>query len=105
MAALDCREETLNSLHPERYSGTLLLGDFNFDFGPNVPQNNYHHKLIAISDFFGLNQLVTNYTRTPENGTPTLLDHVYSTSAEQIHEVQVTEKLATSDHHMVTFKS
>ena len=32
-----------------------------------------------------------------------MIDLVFTSSAMQVFDVQVTEKLATSDHHMVTF--
>ena len=105
MEALDCLEETLTNLHPERFAGTLLLGDFNVDFAltRDPRRKSYFDKLIAISDIFGLQQLVSDYTRTPDVGSPSMIDLVFTSSAMQVFDVQVTEKLATSDHHMVTF--
>ena len=107
MEALDCLEETLTNLHPERFAGTLLLGDFNVDFAPTreTSRSSYYNKLTAISDVFGLQQLVNQYTRIPEVGSPSRLDLVFTSSAEQVHDVQVTEKLTpTADHLMTTFK-
>ena len=105
MKALDCLEETLTNLHPERFDGTLLLGDFNVDFAltRDPRRKSYFDKLPAISDIFGLQQLVSDYTRTPNVGSPSMIDLVFTSSAVQLFDVQVTEKLATSDHHMVTF--
>ena len=105
MEALDCLEETLTNLHPERFAGTLLLGDFNVDFAltRDPRRKSYFDKLTAISDIFGLQQLVSDYTRTPDVGSPSMIDLVFTSSAAQVFDVQVTEKLATSDHHMVTF--
>ena len=66
-------------------------------------RKSYFNKLTAISDIFGLQQLVSDYTRTPDFGSPSIIDLVFTSSAVQVFDIQVTEKLATSDHHMVTF--
>ena len=91
-------EETLTNLHPERFAGTLLLGDFNVDFAltRDPRRKSYFHKLTAISDIFGLHQLVSDYTRTPDVGSPSMINLVFTSSAVQVFDVQVTEKLATS---------
>ena len=106
MEALDCLEEILANFHPERFAGILLLGDFNVDFASTRDNRNstYFEKLTAISDISGLHQLVTDYTRIPDATSPSMIDLVFSSSTDQVYDVQVTEKLTPSaDHCMVTF--
>ena len=45
MVSLDFLEETLHCLHPERYAGTLLMGDFNAD----QLQSNTNSKFSGVS--------------------------------------------------------
>ena len=105
MEALDCLEDPLTYLNPERFAGTLLLGGFNVDFAltRDPRRKSYYDKLTAISDIFALQQLVRDYARTSDVGSPSMIDLVFTSSAIEVFDVQFTEKLATSDHHMVTF--
>ena len=102
MLSLDCLEETLHCLHPERYAGTLLMGDFNADQLQSNAHSKFVIRLSEITDSFGLHQLVKDITR---NNPDSILDLVYTTHPDQITDAAAAEKLATSDHYMVTFSS
>ena len=75
---------------------------------PNADQlqSNAHSKFVIrlseITDSFGLHQLVKDITR---NNPDSILDLVYTTHPDQITDAAAAEKLATSDHYMVTFSS
>ncbi|XP_072046304.1 uncharacterized protein [Amphiura filiformis] len=100
MESLDCLEETLYSLHPERYAGTLLMGDFNVDQSQSNHNSIYVTRLSDIADSFGLHQHVNDITR---NNPDSILDLVFNTNPDHIADAAASEKLATSDHYMVTF--
>ena len=102
MVSLDCLEETLHCLHPEHYAGTLLMGDFNADQLQSNAHSKFVIRLSEITDSFGLHQLVKDITR---NNPDSILDLVYTTHPDQITDAAAAEKLATSDHYMVTFSS
>ena len=69
-------------------------------------QSNAHSKFVIrlseITDSFGLHQLVKDITR---DNPDSILDLVYTTHPDQITDAAAAEKLATSDHYMVTFSS
>lgn len=74
----------------------IIVGDFNIDL---KTVSTYSKKIIDLFEFFGLNQLITEYTRVTQYSA-TLIDYLV-TNDENVLKHEVTDYFKISDHSNV----
>ena len=75
-----------------------MLGDLHCNLASPTPDANTHHSL-AISDLYGLKQLINEPTRLTES-LSTLIDLIYTNSTDWVGCSSVSH-IAISDHNLV----
>ena len=79
-------QQNLSSIEFEHYNGCLLLGDFNVDMSPQVPNSATRNRMLDVTNEFGLYQMVTNVTRpsleTADQGS--IIDLVFTNRPDWI---------------------
>ena len=75
-----------------------MLGDLHCNLASPTPDANTHHSL-AISDLYGLKQLINEPTRLTES-LSTLIDLIYTNSTDWVGCSSVSH-IAISDHNLI----
>jgi hypothetical protein len=77
----------------------IILGDFNIDVSKN---RYYSKKLIDLYEFYGLRQIVTDYTRIT-NGSNSIIDLVLTNETDLI--TYMEDKANIADHRTIVIES
>lgn len=99
-SSLDDLESLLTGLDLLAYKSCVILGDFNIDLlkaSDSLPL-----ELLGIMSGLGLSQLVGEPTRSTASSS-SLIDHVYVSGREMVHDLAVGTPLASSDHFSISF--
>ena len=72
----------LASLNISVFSLFILLGDFNVNM--NDPSHHLYHKVVSLTDYFHLNQVVSDFTHHSPCGSKLLIDLVFTSSLSQV---------------------
>ena len=80
-----------------------LMGDFNVDWNPDLPDSLNRLALCDFADSLNLVQLVSDVTRpsTNSNSTGSIIDLVFCSAPEHVSHVQTVSNPVSSDHHAV----
>ena len=94
-------DSTLEELPPNKQKSLVLLGDFNIDSrNQNLPSLSL---INSIQDKFGLQQVVTEPTRTSST-SETIIDHAYLADKAMLSSCETEPPLEDSDHRSISLK-
>ena len=97
-------DDALNKLNLDRYSGFILMGDFNINWSSD------NSSLLAttlhdLANAYCFEILVNETTRSSSDlSSNTTIDLIFTSRPDRVCDVKVEPGLSTSDHYLVSFR-
>ena len=98
--ALNTLQTALESLPHSTLLNLVLLGDFNVDYTSPSPALN---QILALSDLFSLDQIVSHPTHFSPSGSPSLIDLVFTSPSFSPSSCNILPPISNSDHRAILF--